>query len=184
MDLKNRRSGFTLVEMVLALVILGVVAAIAIPKFLDVRREARQASVEALGAAIQAADAHIYVAAAAKGLSALSYSSYPTGSMSPTGTSNVRLWCGHPDVQWDGIGNAVLGANVVWGTGYHRPTQYRFGDFMFSKSTEAGIQKAIWQLTTASNPSNCKVEYLYTPGSNPCPAIPVTPTVRRTVSGC
>jgi prepilin-type N-terminal cleavage/methylation domain-containing protein len=184
MPMNARRAGFTLIEMVAVIIILGVLAAIAIPRFLEFRKEARTASVEALAAAIQTADAQIHVAARAKGLAFMAYSSYPTGSMSPTGTSNVRLWCGHPDVQWDGVGNSVFGANVAWGTGYHLSTQYRFGDFMFSTSSESGVQKAIWMLTTATNPNTCKVEYLYTPGSNPCPVIAVTPTVRRTVSGC
>lgn len=44
----SRTAGFTLIELVAVLVILGVIAAVAMPTYLDLRKQARRAALEAL----------------------------------------------------------------------------------------------------------------------------------------
>ena len=49
--LLGNQKGFTLIEIIAVLIILGVIAAVAVPKFVDMQAEARQYAVEgALGA--------------------------------------------------------------------------------------------------------------------------------------
>lgn len=51
----KRQGGFTLIEMIVVIVILGILAVTAAPKFLDFRDDARTASLEGLVAAMQSA---------------------------------------------------------------------------------------------------------------------------------
>ncbi|WP_353119866.1 prepilin-type N-terminal cleavage/methylation domain-containing protein [Nitratidesulfovibrio sp.] len=53
---KNRKkeAGFTLIEIIAVLVILGVLAAVAVPKYFDLQENARQSAVDAAAAELQA----------------------------------------------------------------------------------------------------------------------------------
>jgi len=172
--------GFTLIELIVVIVILAILAAIALPKFVDLSRDARIGVVNALAGAVKAADSMIYGAAVVNGYSKVLASSYPTGSANPGGTGSIRLWCGHPDVQWDGIGNVFSDSNVAWGTNYNSTTPQTYQAFTFQINA---INQATWQYTTAPNPPTCVVTYSYFPGFAACTG---TGTVSVTVntSGC
>lgn len=49
------KKGFTLIELVIVIVILGILAAVAIPKFADLQKDAKISAVKGLGGAISAA---------------------------------------------------------------------------------------------------------------------------------
>lgn len=51
--MKHKHSGFTLIELVLVIVILGILAATAAPKFIDLSSDARSSTVEALAGSLK-----------------------------------------------------------------------------------------------------------------------------------
>ena len=65
MTMKQSQQGFTLIELVMVIVILGVLAATAIPKFVDLKTDARQAALDGVKGALSSAAAINYAARSA-----------------------------------------------------------------------------------------------------------------------
>lgn len=60
--MKQVQRGFTLIELVMVIVILGVLAAVAIPKFVDLKGDAQQAATDGVAGALSSAAAINYAA--------------------------------------------------------------------------------------------------------------------------
>ncbi len=83
----RQQSGFTLIELVMVIVILGILAATALPKFVDLGKDARVSAVKALEGSMRSANSIIYAkAAVANQLGATGSVTVP-GSDSPITTA-------------------------------------------------------------------------------------------------
>ena len=60
--MKHNQRGFTLIELVMVIVILGVLAAVALPKFIDLKGDAQLASVAGVAGSLSSASAINYAA--------------------------------------------------------------------------------------------------------------------------
>lgn len=123
-------AGFTLIELVVVITILGILAAFAIPRFTQLDSAARTAAINALGGSVQSA-------------AALAHAEYLAAGTQPSTVTmdnqSITLVSGYPDATATGIQNAlqsVSGFTIV-----------------------ASSPTVIFQKTGAYTPANCSVTY-------------------------
>ncbi len=96
----KRQGGFTLIELVVVIVILGILAVTAAPKFMNLQNDARKASLQGLKGSIEGAAGIVYGKAAIKGVEA---------SENPVTVDSVSTVYGYPAATSAGIQAAVNG---------------------------------------------------------------------------
>jgi MSHA pilin protein MshA len=147
--------GFTLIELVVVITILGILAAFAVPKFVALDSTARTSTIEGLAGSVKSA--------AALARSMAMANSTPLGPVNMEGAL-VTLLNNYPDGSLTGIA-AALNANITAGT----------GDYTFTPG--AGAAAAVWTKNGAPIPATCSVAYT--------PAVAgFEPTVAIQTAGC
>ncbi len=95
--MKNRQTGFTLIELIMVIVILGVLAAVAIPKFTNLSADANAAAVQSVAGALGAAAATNYAVRSAKSTNGVAVTTCATavnalqGATLPTGAGGTYV---------------------------------------------------------------------------------------------
>ncbi len=176
-DLRSQR-GFTLIELVMVIVILGVLAAVAVVRFVDLSGDARTSSIRALEGSVKTASALINSFIGVRGQGAVGAGSPVNLTFLDYGGVTIRVWNGYPDRWWDGIGMTLANTAPVAGTGYGSSAAIPYGKYTFYGWGNGAIPNgdAGWRLEGAPDPANCSVAYTYNGAG--------VPAVTSRVTGC
>lgn len=104
----NTQKGFTLIELVAVIVLLGILAATALPRFVNLQTDARGAVVDGARAAVQGAAAQVYAKSLITGVDNAATSSVAIG-----GGVSVDTVLGYPAATTAGIMAAINVDNVI-----------------------------------------------------------------------
>lgn len=98
----RKQAGFTLIELVIVIIILGILAVTAAPKFLNLQDDAKKAAAQGVQSAVSSAAQLVYSKAALQGVE-----SADTGTVSGANNTSIAVVYGYPAATSAGIGNAV-----------------------------------------------------------------------------
>ena len=167
----GRQAGFTLVELVTVILILGVLAAVALPRYADLQGKARAAKVNGALASVKAASGLVKAYAMANGTSCATASVTSTSTVGVTmeGTLIDLNFC-YPQAGTSLSAGVMAAANisatdnwVIDGT---------------NKGGATGGSVVQINLSDASIPASCFVSY------TSATAATVPPVITATTSGC
>ncbi|AWP24854.1 hypothetical protein C4901_01730 [Acidiferrobacter sp. SPIII_3] len=162
--MKRQQAGFTLIELVVVIIILGILAAVALPKFMGLSTDARVSVVSGMTGSVAEAADMVHALAEVQGQVGA------TGKVAlPGGTTTITTAYGYPDATATGILASLQDSAA-------KPTQ----TFPFTFTAGSGTTPATFAYTAVGGTANSTCEASYQAPA----ATGATPTVGTTTTGC
>ncbi|WP_316676973.1 prepilin-type N-terminal cleavage/methylation domain-containing protein [uncultured Tolumonas sp.] len=161
----KRSAGFTLIELIIVIVILGILAATAAPKFMNLQSDARKSTVSSLSGAVKSAASMAYSKAIIAGKDKVTASTSISISGATGGATTVLY--GYPTADATGIATLIdisssaTGASADWGA---------------AATTTAYILWPTGIATTAADALTAKCYVQYTPATSTTAAVTTNDT--------
>ncbi|MCE9787964.1 type II secretion system protein [Shewanella chilikensis] len=168
----RKQQGFTLIELVVVIIILGILAVTAAPKFINLQSDARASALQGMKGAIQGANSLVYSKAALAGVE-----SQPSTTVDIAGTTvttdDVAIVFGYMAATQAAL-EAGMDARFDAGTS---PTANGSNDWVISEDKN-NKQVTIWQrgapADVADPAASCKIVYIAPTAAGALPTITLT----------
>ncbi len=176
----RRQQGFTLIELVVVIIILGILAVTAAPKFINLQSDARASALQGLKGAIQGANSLVYSKAALLGIEGAETGSVDVLGNTVAGTpatgtaDDVPVVYGYMAATKDAL---EAGMDVKFNTGTSPTSAVPSGEDAADWVIDAsGNSATIWQRGAPADTisESCKIVYTQSASAGALPSIVLT----------
>jgi MSHA pilin protein MshA len=165
---KRTQAGFTLIELILVIVILGVLAATALPRFINLRGDANEATIRTMGGALLSSVNLIYAKSAIQGVQGQAITNI---DINGDGVNDVEVEYGYPSAHRSNGISKVMGGNFASGWTWSANAA---NTVFWLTTASLGKRSGLYVNNTAVQASSCYLLYSRATSSAPPSILYVT----------